>query len=52
MSHSSALWQSYHQAMQSGNAELARRILRNIQGYKGNPPPPKGGCQKCSKRFY
>jgi hypothetical protein len=49
---SANLWNSYHAAVNANNMELAKRILRNIQQYKGNPPPPKGGCVKCRQRFY
>jgi hypothetical protein len=46
------LWNSYHAAVKAGNIDLAKRILRSIHGYKGNPPPPSGGCVKCRKRLY
>ena len=48
---SHSLWNSYHAAVNANNMELAKRILHSIQNYKGNPPPPKGGCAKCRKRF-
>ena len=52
MQNANELWDSYHNAMAAGNPELARRILRSIQDYKGNPPPPRGGCSKCRKKLY
>jgi len=46
------LWHSYHTAVRAGEMEKAKEILKKIMSYKGNPPPPKGGCAKCRKRLY
>jgi hypothetical protein len=52
MNSSLELWQNYHQAVQRGEMENAKKILQKIMSYKGNPPPPRGGCAKCRKRLY
>ena len=52
MQSSHQLWASYHAAVQAGKIDLAKRILRSLQNYKGNPPPSSGGCVKCRKRMF
>lgn len=52
MANSPQLWKSYHDAVQAGNISLAKRILQSLQSYKGNPPPPTGGCSKCKRRIH
>jgi hypothetical protein len=52
MDSSSNLWNRYHAAVRAGNMEQAKALLRNIQSYKSNPPPPPGGCARCRKRLY
>ena len=49
---SQELWRSYHTAVAQGKIELAKKILRSLQSYKANPPPRRGGCASCKKRFY
>jgi hypothetical protein len=51
MKNAAQLWRDYHSASTMGNKELAKQILKTIQGYSGNPPQ-RGGCAKCRKSFY
>ena len=52
MNSAQELWQRYHAAVQQGDMQTAKSVLQKIMTYKGNPPPPPGGCAKCRKRLF